>query len=379
MPNSVPKSNLIDDRVERVLVADDEEKYRRMLRDILQIQGREVRLAEDGQQALEMAFADRPDAILLDVMMPKMDGYEVCRQLRQDPRTAHIPILLITALKDRADRLNGIKAGASDFLTKPVDVDEIRLRVANAVLVSRLYEKVQKDYARLKELESLRDSLMKFVVHDMRSPLMVIEGSYDIVSMEAERLSPTQQQFVAMGRNSCRELVEMANSLLDVSRMEAGRMPLNPVPCEVREIARETVEAMTVLAREKTLSVQIDGDAGAVKADRDIMRRVFNNLLGNAIKFSPASGAIRIEIVSTGATVRVAVTDQGPGIPPKYHAKIFEKFGQVESRQEGQKHSTGLGLTFCKLAVEAHGGEIGVISEAGKGSSFWFVLPAAPK
>ncbi|MEI6149193.1 MAG: response regulator, partial [bacterium] len=140
-------------------MADDEAKNRKLFQDILEAKGYEVSFAEDGQQALEKVFAAPLDVVLLDVMMPKLDGYEVCRQLRQDSRTAHLPILMITALRDRVDRLKGIQAGANDFLTKPIDAEEIRLRVKNAIHAKRLYDRVQHALVQLKSLETLRDNL----------------------------------------------------------------------------------------------------------------------------------------------------------------------------------------------------------------------------
>lgn len=355
----------------RVLVADDMDENRRMLRDILEAQGHRVLLAEDGQQALEKALTDRPDVVLLDVMMPGMDGYEVCRQLRKDPRTAHIPVLMVTSLKDRADRLMGIRAGTNDFLTKPIDAEEIRLRVKNAVLTKQLYDKVQDNYARLRELEDLRDKLTHMIVHDLRSPLMAMSGSFEIILTEPERLSPDQVRFCRMGRDACLEQIEMVTSLLDISRMEARQMPLNRIPCDIRKIAEVAVESVAALATEKDLTLSVTGDSPSIHADRDMTHRIFGNLLGNAIKFSPKGGTIGVALSHNGEALQVRVTDQGKGIPPEYHQRVFEKFGQVESR----KYSSGLGLTFCKLAVEAHGGQIGLESEVGKGSTFWFTLP----
>ncbi len=370
-------SAILDSRVGRILVADDEDRNRRLFRDILEAEGHEVTMAVDGADAVEQAFARPPDAVLLDVMMPKMDGFEACRRLRQDARTAHLAILMVTALQGRADRLKGIQAGASDFLTKPVDIEEVRLRVANAVLVKHLYDKVQDDYVRLKELESLRDNLTHMVVHDMRSPLMSVSGSYEIVLMDADRLSAEQKEFVAIGQHACRELIDMVSSLLDISRLEAGQMPFDRTPCDVREIARTAAAAVAVQAREKTLTIHVDGEPAGVVADRDVLHRIVVNLLGNAIKFSPEGGSVGVCIASAGNAVRVTVSDQGCGIPPEDHQRIFEKFGQVASNQPRRKASTGLGLTFCKLAVEAHGGAVGVESAVGEGSTFWFTLPSA--
>ena len=394
----------------RIMVVDDEEKNRRLLADLLSADGYTVQTAADGMEALQLATGFKPETILLDVMMPKLDGVEVCRRLKADPATASIPILLVTVLHERADRLKGIQAGADDFLTKPIDADEIRLRVKNAVLTKRLYDKVQDDYARLRELETLRDNLTNMIVHDMRAPLMVMQFYYEALLTDKDLFSPDKREVaIRMGQNSCQNLIEMVTSLLDVSRMEAGQMPLNRVPCAIRDIAQKAAESVAVLAQENALTLRVTGDSASGVVDRDIIHRIFVNLIGNAIKFSPQGGAIGIEISSAGETVRVMVTDQGPGIPQEYHQRIFEKFGQVKTGKENKEYSTGLGLTFCKLAVEAHGGQIGIESpstgstpllrqsfplrqeatagqtgqvragEVGQGSTFWFTLPVGGK
>ncbi len=169
----------------------------------------------------------------------------------------------------------------------------------------------------------------------------------------------------------------MVSSVLDVSRLEEGKMPLDRVPCDIRDLAAVSVESVAALAQEKKLDIPVVGESASVSVDPDIMQRVFVNLLGNAIKFSPEGESITVRIAATDETVRAAVTDKGEGIPAEDHQQIFEKFGQVASRKEGRKLSTGFGLTFCKLAVEAHGGRIGVDSEPGQGSTFWVSFPVA--
>ena len=174
-------------------------------------------------------------------------------------------------------------------------------------------------------------------------------------------------EFLGLGRQSCQELVDMVNSLLDVSRMEAGQMPLNRAAWDIRTIAISAVDSVHSLARQKALTIDLGGDSAEAVVDRDILHRVLVNLLGNAIQFSPDREAIVVRITSTPTNVRVTVTDRGPGIPPEHHQRIFEKFGQVGSRKTEFRRSTGLGLTFCRLAVAAHGGQIGVESEVGHG------------
>ena len=362
----------------RILVADDELPNRRLIGGILERQGHLVITAEDGQQALDQAFATLPDAILLDVSMPKLDGFEVCRQLKADPRTAAIPILIVTARRGRVDRITGMQAGADDFLNKPIDAEEIRLRVRNAVHAKQLYDRVQQDLARMRELEALQDNLTHMIVHDLRTPLTIISGTYDVILREKERFNPAQLELLALGRDCCVELIEMVRSLLDINRMENGQMPISRTPYSLRAIAQEAAESVAVLSREKKLSIPVSGEAAEGLLDREILHRVLVNLLGNAIKFSPAGTAIAVRVSSAAEVLRVEVQDQGCGIPPEYHRLIFEKFGQVDPRQQREirKHSSGLGLAFCKLAMEAHGGRIGVVSAVGQGSTFWFTIPA---
>ncbi|MCC5845866.1 MAG: hybrid sensor histidine kinase/response regulator [Verrucomicrobia bacterium] len=366
-----------------IMVVDDTPANLKLLDEILRGQGYQTVQFPRGSMALRAAARNPPDLILLDIMMPEMDGFEVCRRLKEDGDLKEIPVLFISALDGTDDKIKAFSAGGVDYVTKPFQDAEVLARVGTHLELRRRQVRIetqkrqlQKDHDRLLELEELRDNLTNMIVHDMRSPLMGISGAYELVLMEKDRLSPMQKESVAIGQSSCRELIEMVSSLLDISRLEAGKMPLKPEPCDVREVAEASVESMAVLAREKALNLRITGESSRVSADRDILHRVFTNLISNAIKFSPRGGSISVSVTSSNPRTRVAVTDQGGGIPNKFHQRIFEKFGQEESRKEGHKHSTGLGLTFCKLAVEAHGGRIGIESDLGNGSTFWFDLPS---
>jgi signal transduction histidine kinase len=167
----------------------------------------------------------------------------------------------------------------------------------------------------------------------------------------------------------------MVSSLLDVSKMEAGEMKLNLIQCELLTIAREALAKVEPLKGDRQLTLSGTDEPVTVMADAEIIARVFQNLLGNALKFTPDGGRVTVSIEPSADAVRVLVQDTGPGIPPEYRERIFEKFGQVEHPANKQRYSTGIGLTFCKLATEAHGGQVGVDSEEGRGSTFWFTLP----
>ncbi len=369
------------DRVElnrqgRILVVDDEPKNRELLRDLLEVNGYAVIEAADGIAALEKVNAEVCDVILLDVMMPRLDGLEVCRRLKQAPLTAPIPVLLVIALADKEQRLEGIEAGANDYLTKPIDRRDVLLRVRNALYAKRLYDQVQEDLVKLRELETLRDNLTHLIIHDMRSPLMSILAYLEF-ALEHDVTQNCQilREDLSAARASSTRLAEMVTSILDVSRLEAGQMPLDLREGDLNQLAQQALSLLGGLIAGRDVTVRpCPGDA-KVRCDLSLIERVIVNLVGKALEHTPPNAAIVVAVSADAEFVRVDVRDMGPGIPPEYHERIFEKFGQAEGRKDGPKRSTGLGLTFCRLAVEAHGGRIGVESQVGKGSTFWFILP----
>jgi two-component system sensor histidine kinase/response regulator len=358
-------------------VVDDGEQNRLLLRDLLEAGGYRVSEAENGEQALRLVGEDPADVIVMDVLMPIMDGFEASRRLKADPGTAPIPILMVTALTDRQDRLAGIRAGANDFLQKPIDTQDVLLRVRNAVTAKRLFDEVRQNYERLRQLEQLRDNLIHMIVHDMRSPLMGIGGYLQAVRREAEeKLSDLERECLQRAYEQAQTLIGMVSDLIDVSRLESAQMPLHVDLARLADVAGEAVGRLGFLAQMVRVSIEDASRGTPVPCDAEVIRRVIANLLGNALKFTRDGGEVRVGIALDGDRVRVQVADEGPGIPLEYQATIFDKFGQVPA-ESSPWYSSGLGLAFCKLAVEAHGGEIGVESESGRGSAFWFTLPAA--
>ncbi len=360
----------------RILVVDDEPFNRDILRDALADHGYEVVEAENGAEAIKQVAAHAPDVILLDIMMPVMDGLSACRQLKAAPATAAIPIVVITALHEREPRLEAIAAGADDYLTKPVDLPEVLLRVRNAVRSRRLYLELQASYQRLQQLEELRDNLTHMIVHDMRAPLSAMIGFLNLLRTGVgPRLSPPEKSALDTVTSSASRLADMVTTMLDVSRLESGAMPLHPESCDLRAVAAAGLDPLGPLVADRRILVLASGPVTA-RCDRELIRRVISNLLGNALKFAPPKTDIRIILDHRADRVRVEVIDAGPGIAPENQEKIFSKFGQVTGPKQGM--GSGLGLTFCKLAVEAHGGRIGVSSEPGRGATFWFELDSAP-
>ena len=362
-----------------VLVVDDTSANLRLLSGMLKDEGYLVRPVPSGKLALRAAESSSPDLILLDINMPEMDGYEVCQRLKADDGLRDIPVIFISALSETMDKVKAFSVGGVDYVTKPFQFEEVQARVETHLALRRKERQLQESYDQLRQLEELRDNLVGMIVHDLRSPLTGMYGYVELLqTFEAENLSDKGSKYLQQVSDSTDTLIEMVSSLLDVSRMESGEMPLNPESCDLAAIAGDVVEKLGGLRGGRELSLE-SPDAGAtVTCDAELIRRTVQNLVGNSLKFTPADGSVRVRIEPAGEHVRVAVIDTGPGIPAEYRDRIFEKFGQVELREHRQKRSTGLGLAFCKLAVEAHGGEIGVDSEVGKGSTFWFELPTSP-
>ena len=369
-------ADLIADITGTVLVVDDDPRNRKLLRDLLQFRGHTVVEAVDGHTAIEQAVNTKPDVILLDVLMPDMSGFDVCSAIRAISDLAATPILFITALADREHRLKAMEHGANDFLTKPIDSRDVMLRVRNAIHMKRLFTQLEKANEELRELEQLRDRLVRWIVHDMKAPIGGISGYLELLLMDAkDKLSEEQIQYVQEALRSAKRLINMANTLLDIGRLEERRLPLKPVPTDVVALARDAASELGGIAAERSVSVELPEGCIWAMADPDVLRRVIANLLDNALRVVPHGGYVRIRARQDGNAVLVEVEDNGPGIPSEHHQRVFEKFGMVGIDVGKKPYSTGLGLHFSKLALEAMGGSIGVRSEAGQGSTFWFRVP----
>src|ERR1700674_2505180 len=228
-------------------------------------------------------------------------------------------------------------------------------------------------YAELRKLQELRDNLTHMIIHDLRSPLTGVIGYLDLFKRRsAAKLDAKELGYINTAFGAAEKLNEMITSLLDTNRLESGEMPLDLRGHDVSEIVRTATQSLAAAFGERKITSDLGDAAHIAFCDADLVRRVVSNLLTNALKFTSAKGSITVRVASNRDFIEVSVSDTGPGIPAEHHGKIFEKFGQVES---GTRHSTGLGLAFCKLAVEAQGGRIGVESAPGEGSRFWFTLP----
>jgi two-component system, sensor histidine kinase and response regulator len=367
------------DKVDRILAVDDTRDNLILVQTLLESEGYEIDLVSDGATALQKVAQSPPDLILLDVMMPGMDGYEVTRKIRGNPELGYIPILLITAFHE-SSVVEGLDAGADDFIRKPFNTDELLARVRSLL---RLKQSIDEQ----EQMSRQREDFVSRLTHDLRTPLVAADRMLALFEQETFcQISPEMKQAIAVMIRSNENLIAMVNTLLEVYRFEAGKKTLNLEKCDLKEIAAEIISELTPLALEKNLTLKLDthelnqlgNDGGIVFGDRLELRRVLNNLIGNAIKFTD-TGGVETRILESLPTntdtdeVLIEVEDSGYGIPAEDQATIFERFRQGRNKRSG----SGLGLHLSKIIVEAHGGKIELFSELGKGSIFKIRLPKA--
>jgi signal transduction histidine kinase len=369
-----------------LLVVDDDANNRDVLSRRLERQGHQIVAAANGKDALALLAGQGFDLVLLDLMMPEMDGFEVLRQIKADPALSETPVVMISALSEIESVARCIEMGAEDYLPKPFNPTLLRARVDASLRVSRarmresrLNSELKANYEKLRQAEGMRDDLTHMIVHDLRTPLTSLITGLQTLEMLGDNLSTDQNEMLAIALNGGQTLLGMVNDLLDISKLEDGSLKLEYGLVEPAVLAERATSQVSLLTREKGLNLVMDvsPDLAAFSGDEDKLRRTLVNLLGNAIKFTPAGGTVTVvsRRIENEEAIFFSVQDTGEGIPREAFGRIFEKFGQVESRKAGRKMSTGLGLTFCKMAVEAHGGRIWVESELGKGSQFNFTVP----
>jgi len=373
-----------------ILVADDVAANVELLFDQLHVLGFRAIAASDGPSALGACFEYRPDLCILDVSMPAGDlgvddrstGFEVCRRIKRDPRTKSIPVIFVTALNDTTDRVKAIEAGGDDFLTKPHNRLVLGARVRSLIKLKAATDSLEDTLRKLREVEKMRDDLMKMIVHDLKTPLTSVLATMEML-IDEDFGSLSEQQHKALGDAEAKaeDLLALIGDLLEVSRIEEATMTLDLQEISPGGLLDEVLHEWSIRFQQEhaTATTDVSEDAPIFAADKGLLKRVIGNLVQNALTHSATAVTMQLSARRDGDGVLFTIADNGPGIPPEYHEVIFRKFERVKNPTIPRTRSSGLGLAFCKLVVDAHGGRIWVQSAGeGKGSAFHFSLPMRP-
>lgn len=373
----------------KILIVDDMAPNRDLLKEFTIMLGHTPLLAENGVQALAEMQKEEPDLVLLDIMMPRMDGYEVLAQMKADAHLRHLPVVMITALDEMESVLKCIEQGADDYLAKPFNPVLLKARVSACLEKKRLrdeerklHAQLAKSYEALQEAEEARDGMFHMIVHDLKNELMAVLGFAELSLMEIEEgviekegLIDSFRQIMGSGEG----MSSLIRSILEVSKLEDGEMPVSLGTVDATTMCRRLCEQLSAQAKEAETQLCLGGSSGeiSVRADRELLMRVLGNLMSNALKHTPSGACVTLSVSLNADQVLFSVTDDGPGIPPEHQSRIFDKFFQSDGGKEGKRYGVGLGLAFCKMATAVQGGRIWVDSEVGKGASFKVSLQAA--
>jgi two-component system sensor histidine kinase/response regulator len=353
-----------------VLVVDDIPKNLQVVGTMLRNAGYAVMPATSGARALEGVRVQLPDLILLDLMMPDMDGLEVCRQLKADPLTQEIPIVFLTASNEMDHLVKGFQAGAVDYVTKPFNPPELLARVRTHLELKHARE-------RLREMNDEKNEFMGIAAHDLRNPLNVVKGYIEMMREESTMGPEERADLLERMHDATKRMAEMVQNLLDANRIERGELHLTLAPAELSALVRSVVESQRPWATAKEQTVHMESAPAPlnVLVDPTVMVQVMENLVSNAIKYSPLGQRILVRLKKDAQRVRIEVQDEGPGLSAEDQKRLFGKFARLSAKPTGGEHSTGLGLSIVKKMVEAMNGQVRCESELGKGATFIVALP----
>ncbi len=381
-----------------ILVVDDEPDNFDVIEALLSPQPYQLHYVSDGQQLLDRIDTFEPDLILLDVMMPGIDGIEVCRQLKQNSQWEGVPVLMVTALNSKEDLAQCLNAGADDFLSKPVSFIELTARVKSLLrtrqqylqLVRRTQELSQVNQTlRLAEAEiikalegeralnELKSRFVSMTSHEFRTPLGVIASSAGILQDYGDRISPTQRQkHLKRIQSSVDHMTRLLEDVLTLSRVEAGKLSLQTQAIALKELLQTTIEDLNLLELTPRIKLSIDDSVPDVlELDARLLRQVLDNLLANALKYSDSDTLVYLTATYDQGHLCLTVRDQGIGIAPADQAHLFESFHRGEN--VSNIPGTGLGLAIVKKLIDLSGGAIECHSQLNQGTTFRVTLPMA--
>lgn len=354
-----------------ILVVDDDVLHRELVRAALSDMC-EVHEANDAEAALCLLAGRSIDLVVLDVVMPGETGIDACRKIKA-LTGRRVPVLLVTALSDREHRLAGLSSGADDFLTKPFDRTELRLRVDLFLRLRKQERQIEEQLLELQRLDALKDDLASLLVHDLKHPLT---GVFAWLAIAKESAAPETAAELDNALAAATRVRDAINDLLQIRALEQGHLTAARDVVNVTEAVNAAIGAVDGAARERGITVQVLAHDLMVRADAPLLRRAVENLLANAIRHSPPSGLVEIAVTAREGGVRIEVADRGPGVPDERKEMVFTKFGMLDPGAMRTRRGFGLGLYLVQLVAEAHGGRASVCDRPGGGALFEVFLPS---
>jgi len=357
-----------------ILIVDDRPDNLKVLGDILKSEGYKVRPVTSGAFALQVAEKEKPDLVLLDIMMPGLDGFEVCACLKADPGLMDIPVIFISALNDTSDIVKALSMGGADYITKPFQTEEVKARVRTQLSLYR--QKIE-----LKELMASKDKFFSIIAHDLRSPFTAFLGLTKMMVSELKNLSAEEIEGIAgMLNKSATNLYGLLDNLLQWSLVQRGIIRFSPEPFLLRNKVFDCITTLFDASRNKELSIDINiPDYIEIVADVHMFETIVRNLFSNALKFTARGGEIFISVVVIKNNfIEISIRDTGIGMPAQLVNRLFIPNEPTGRKGTEGEPSSGLGLTLCKEFVEKHGGQMMAESMEGTGSTISFTLPYSP-
>lgn len=357
-----------------LLVVDDERANRSLFKAMLAPLGVEVVLAGDGEEALARFDAGDIDLVVLDVMMPGLNGIDVLRRIRARTDLPWTPVIIATAFNERQMRLDALEAGADEFTEKPIDRAVLLARVRTLLRLREAQEELKKRAEALERSTRKRRELMEFIVHDMKNPLAVVRMNLMYVLESASTLGADETDALTDAVNSSRRMEDMVGDLLVLERMEQAQLSLSRSTVALRDLLDEVVRMRHLHTHSRNVEIRVNAGTPNVEADSSLLRRVIENLFENALRHTPRNGAIELS-VEEGDSISITISNSGDPIPAHLRDEIFEKFVRLNGEGVGR---IGLGLFFCRKVAALHGGHLALAERAGWPVSFRLDLPASP-
>jgi two-component system sensor histidine kinase/response regulator len=353
-----------------ILIVDDTPANLSVLVDTLSEAGYHLMVAEDGEDALAQTAHTQPDLILLDVMMPGLDGFETCRRLKAKPRTRDIPVLFMTALTDTTEKVRAFAAGAVDYITKPIQHEEALARISTHLTLRRLQQELRQQLA-------LKERFMRIAGHDLRNPLCLILMSGELARRKGA--TPAVVEYLESILFSARQMRRIIDTFLNLRKPgDENRGPMDRADLNLLAAAVVAQNEPAAERKQLTLALELAENAPLAKIDAGSAYQALSNYVSNAIKFHPPGGRIVIRTRLTDERLRAEVQDEGPGVAPAERSALFGEYARLSSRPTGGEESTGLGLSIVKQLIESERGTVGAEFPAKGGAVFWFEVPVVP-